>query len=130
MKVLHICNDFAGSKVHVSLTKQLDGMGVNQIIYCPVRDKQLVGKNKFDAKCTDFVYSYCIKSWYKYVYHYKAFKLYKDLKRNVELNSVGIIHAHTLFSDGVLAYKAHKEFGMPYVVAVRNTDVNTFIRIL
>lgn len=130
MKVLHICNDFAGSKVHVSLTKQLDGMGVNQIIYCPVRDKQLVGKNKFDAKCTDFVYSYCIKSWYKYVYHYKAFKLYKDLKRNVELKSVGIIHAHTLFSDGVLAYKAHKEFGMPYVVAVRNTDVNTFIRIL
>lgn len=44
MKALHICNDFAGSKVHVSLTKQLDGMGVNQIIYCPVRDKQLVGK--------------------------------------------------------------------------------------
>ena len=130
MKILHICNDFAGSKVHISLTKQLDEKGVSQVIYCPVRDKQLVGKNKFDGKHTDFVYSFCIKSWYKYVYHYKAFKLYKDLKRNVNLNPVSIIHAQTLFSDGVLAYKAHKEFGMPYVVAVRNTDVNTFIRLL
>lgn len=44
MKILHICNDFAGSKVHVNLTKQLDGMGVNQVVYCPVRDKQNVGK--------------------------------------------------------------------------------------
>lgn len=130
MKVLHVCNDFAGSKVHVNLTKQLDDKDIGQVVYCPVRDKQLVGKNKFDGKHIEFIYSFCIKSWYKYVYHYKAFKLYKDLKRNVDLSSVNIIHAHTLFSDGVLAYKAHKEFGLPYVVAVRNTDVNDYIRLM
>lgn len=130
MRVLHICNDFAGSKVHVNLTKQLDDKDIDQVVYCPVRDKQLVGKNKFDGKQIEFIYSFCIKSWYKYAYHYKAFKLYKDLKRNVDLSSVNIIHAHTLFSDGVLAYKAHKEFGLPYVVAVRNTDVNDYIRLM
>lgn len=130
MRVLHICNDFAGSKVHVNLTKQLDDKDIDQVVYCPVRDKQLLGKNKFDGKQIEFIYSFCIKSWYKYAYHYKAFKLYKDLKRNVDLSSVNIIHAHTLFSDGVLAYKAHKEYGLPYVVAVRNTDVNDYIRLM
>lgn len=130
MTLLHICNDFAGSKVHINLTKQLDNKDIIQVVYCPVRDKQLVGKNKFDGKHIEFIYSFCIKSWYKYAYHYKAFKLYKDLKRNVDLSSVNIIHAHTLFSDGVLAYKAHKEFGLPYVVAVRNTDVNDYIRLM
>lgn len=130
MKILHICNDFAGSKVHSNLTKKMDDNNIGQIIYCPIRDKRLVGKNKFESKNTEFIYSYCIKSWYKYVYHYKAFKLYKDLRRKVNFSSVNIIHAHTLFSDGVLAYKAHKEFGLPYVVAVRNTDVNDYIRLL
>ena len=115
MKVLHICNDFAGSKVHVNLTKQLDDKDIGQVVYCPVRDKQLVGKNKFDGKHIEFIYSFCIKSWYKYAYHYKAFKLYKDIKRNVDLSTLNIIHAHTLFTDGVYAYKAQKEFPFPYV---------------
>lgn len=130
MKLLQICNDFAGSKVHCNLAKQLDEKNINQVLYCPVREESLVGKNKFDSKHIEFIYSFCIKSWYKYAYHYKAFKLYKDLKRNVDLSSVNIIHAHTLFSDGVLAYKAHKEYGLPYVVAVRNTDVNDYIRLM
>lgn len=130
MKLLQICNDFAGSKVHCNLAKQLDEKNINQVLYCPVREESLVGKNKFDGKHIEFIYSFCIKSWYKYAYHYKAFKLYKDLKRNVDLSSVNIIHAHTLFSDGVLAYKAHKEYGLPYVVAVRNTDVNDYIRLM
>lgn len=67
MKILHICNDFAGSKVHSNLTKKMDDNNIGQIIYCPIRDKRLVGKNKFESKNTEFIYSYCIKSWYKYV---------------------------------------------------------------
>ena len=52
------------------------------------------------------------------------------MKCNVNMRSVDLIHAHTLFSDGALAYKAYKEFGIPYVVAVRNADVNGFIRLM
>lgn len=52
------------------------------------------------------------------------------MKKNVDIRSIDLIHAHTLFSDGFLAYKAYMEFGIPYVVAVRNTDVNDFIRLM
>lgn len=130
MNILHICNDFCGSKVHGNLTRELDELGVEQTVYCPVREERLLGKNQFEGKHIQFVYSFCIRSWYKFVYHYKAYKLYKDMKAKVNLAEVDFIHAHTLFSDGVLAYKAHKEYGVKYAVAIRNTDLNDYIRLM
>lgn len=127
MNILHICNDFAGSKVHSNLTRELDELGVSQIVYCPVREERLLGKNQFEGKHVKFVYSFCIGSWYKFVYHYKAYKLYKDMKSLVNLKRIDIIHAPTTFSDGVLAYRAYSEYGIPYVVAVRSTDIDDFI---
>lgn len=127
MRILHICNDFCGSKVHGNLARELDELGAEQTVYCPVRQENLLGKNQFNAKNISFVYSFCIRPWYKYVYHYKASKLYKDLKRNVNLKEVDFIHAHTLFSDGAVAYKAFKEYGVKYAVAVRSTDTDDFI---
>lgn len=130
MNILHISNDYCGSKVYCNLTRELDKLGVNQTVYCPVRAADRIGKNQFEGKHIQFVYSFCIRSWYKFVYHYKAFKLYKDMREKVKLSEVDFIHAHTLFSDGVLAYKAHKEYGVKYAVAIRNTDLNDYIRLM
>ena len=35
-----------------------------------------------------------------------------------------LTHATTLLTDGGLAYRFYKQYGIPYIVAVRNTDVN------
>lgn len=130
MRVLHICNNYSGSKVHYNLVKELEQKGVYQVIYCPVRNADDLGKNQFESNITEFIYSYCIKSWYKYLYHYKAWKLYKDMRTKVNLSDMDVVHAHTLFSDGILAYKAYKEYGIPYSVTIRNTDLNDFIRLM
>ena len=130
MNILHISNGFADSKVHSNLVKSLDALGIKQIVYCPVREERLVGRNKFVGNHVNFSYSYCIKSWYKFFYYYKERKLYKDLKSNVDLSKVDFIHAHTLFSDGGLAYKVYKEYGVKYAVAIRNTDVNYYLRFM
>jgi glycosyltransferase involved in cell wall biosynthesis len=37
-----------------------------------------------------------------------------------------VIHAYTLFTDGNAAMKLAKKYHKPYIVAVRNTDVNVF----
>lgn len=128
MKVLHISNGYADSKVHSNLTRALDEQGMVQTVYCPVREERLLGKNQFDGKHIDFAYSYCIKSWYKYVYHFKRWVLYRDLKKKVDLRQYNLIQAPSFFSDGGLALKAHKEYGTPYIVAVRNTDINFYIK--
>lgn len=43
-----------------------------------------------------------------------------------DLKEVDMIHAHTLFSDGVGALKAYQKHQIPYIIAVRNTDINIF----
>ena len=128
MNILHISNGYADSKVHSNLTKALDQLGIEQTVYCPVREKRLMGKNQFEGKHIKFVYSYCIKPWYKYVYQFKRWMLYRDMKSKVALKDFDVIHAATLFSDGGIALKAHKKYGIPYIVAVRNTDINLYIR--
>lgn len=127
MNILHISNGFADSKVHSNLVKHLDNIGIEQTVYCPVREQRLVGSNQFTGNNTKFEYSFCIRSWYKYVYHFKRWMLYRDLKKHVDLRKFDVIHAPTLFSDGGIALKAYKEFGIPYIVAVRNTDINLYM---
>lgn len=127
MKILQICNDFTGSKVHSNLVKTIDALGVEQIVYCPEREERMLGKNQFEGRHVRFVYSLCIKSWYKYIFHYKAYKIFQDMTKRVNFAEVDFIHAHTLFSDGVLAYKAHMKYGIRYAVAIRSTDLNLYI---
>ncbi|MBE6331117.1 MAG: glycosyltransferase family 4 protein [Bacteroidales bacterium] len=127
MKVLHICNDFAGSKVHASLVRELDLLGVEQVVYCPVRDKRLLERNQFESHRVQFVYSYVIRPWYKFFYFHKRNRLYADLKSKVDLSKIDLVHASTLFSDGGIAYLAQKEFGIPFVSAVRAVDLIDFV---
>lgn len=130
MKVLQIANDFAGSKVHNNLFQRLDAKGIEQEIYCPVRDPKQVGGNWFDGKRTHIVYSHVIKPYHRFVYHIKRHTLYKDMITKVDVKDIDLVHAATLFSDGGLAYKLYKQYGIPYVVAVRNTDINGFLNLL
>lgn len=43
---------------------------------------------------------------------------------------IKIIHAHTLFRNGYLAYLMSKKNTIQYIVAVRNTDLNYFLKYL
>jgi glycosyltransferase involved in cell wall biosynthesis len=43
-------------------------------------------------------------------------------------NEVDLVHAHFLFSDGAIALEYFYKFNTPYIVAVRNTDLNYFFR--
>lgn len=45
---------------------------------------------------------------------------------NFDLDKDTVVHAHTLFSDGALAYELCKKKHNPYIVAVRDTDINIF----
>lgn len=128
MNVLHICNDFCGSKVHRNLYEALDNKGINQTVYTYFRHPNLDGKNIFDANNTQFLYSYILRPYHRILYPLKIRKVYQNLESNIDLYQFDIVHATTLFSDGAIAYKIYKKFNIPYIVAVRNTDINTFLK--
>lgn len=130
MHILHISNDFSGSKVHVNLFKGLAEQGIGQTIYCPVRNADDIGKNAFTNEGTDIVYDFIIKPYHRYVYHIKRGTIFRSLQKKVNFENVDLCHAATLFSDGGQAYLIYKKYHIPYVVAVRNTDINGFLDIL
>lgn len=128
MKVLQIVNDFCRTKVHSNMVRSLDELDVQQVVYNAVRGKEYIGKNKFEAKNVEFIYSNVVKPYHRYVYHIKLNHVFKDLQKRVDLKQIDVCHASTLFTDGGLAYKIHKKYGTPYIVAIRNTDVNGFMQ--
>lgn len=129
MKCLHICNDLMGSKVHENLYNNLSKLKIDQDIYYPVRQHT---KNKvidFNKKTSlNVFYSEPLKKSHQYFFRNKIRFLNKDIQNKTNLAGYNLIHATTLFSDGALALNIFEDFNIPYIVTVRNTDVNLFLK--
>ena len=61
-------------------------------------------------------------------YFSKHNKIFDAIKNDYEIKDFDLVHAHSLFSNGYVAYKLYQQFKIPYVVAVRNTDINVFFK--
>ena len=129
MKILHIASDFSNTKVHSNLFRELDNLGVSQVVFNPIRTirKDTVGKNEFPAQYTQFIYAVVVKPYHHYMYHVKQHCLFKALQKRVDVTDINLTHAATLMTDGGVAYKLYKKYHIPYVVSLRNTDINGFL---
>lgn len=130
MHILHISGDFCNTKVYTNLYQNLARQGVEQTIYCPVRNKEQMGNNFFLAEKTKIIYDHVVKPYYKYVYHVKRANMFQSLQEKVSLEAIDLVHAATLFTDGGQAFLINQKYNIPYVVAVRNTDINGFLNLL
>lgn len=130
MNILHICNDFAYSKVHKNLYKEFDNMGFTQIIFHPLRVIDNMGKNdiSFSVRDSRIIYSNLLTSVHKLIFERKIKFLFREIVEKVNVSAVDFTMATTLFSDGFLAYKLLKQYGIPYSVAIRSSDVQVFFK--
>ena len=129
--ILHISNDYTGSKVYKNLFSELDRQDLIQTIYTPIRSKSQVGLNaiEFQNINSKIIYSPILnKHIDRLVYPYKIYKIYKNLEKKINLNDINYIHAHTWYSDGGVAFFLSKKYDIPYTVTVRNTDINFFYK--
>ncbi|MCH5307078.1 MAG: glycosyltransferase family 4 protein [Prevotella sp.] len=127
MKVLHICSDYIGSKVHCGLYEKLDSLKLEQTIYTYFHNTNKIGRNRFESSHTTFYYRPVLKWYHRVLFHLKIRIVYRDIRNNLDIHSHNLTHATTLFSDGAVAYQIYKNFNIPYVVAVRSTDINAFL---
>jgi len=128
--VLHICNDFLNSKVHANLYAALDFKGLKQTIFVPFRKGQEDRINKFEFSNIEssIAYSSELQEYYRAFFYKKIDLLYNDAVCAIKISNPDIAHATTLFSDGAVAYKLYQKYNIPYVVTVRNTDLNLFFK--
>lgn len=129
MKILHICNDFCGSKVHANLYKELDGLGVDQTVFTCYRGDHSEETNQFEALHTDIVYRGILSTKHRFLFHLKIKTVYEELLNAINPKEYDMVHAVTMFTDGAVAYKLFKDFGIPYIISVRNTDINEFLAV-
>lgn len=127
--VLHITNDYSGSTVYKNLVKELDYLNIEQTIYNPIRDASRIGRNKidFENSQSQVIYSHILSKYTDRIFYQKKIKkIVRDIEAKIDLTKIKFIHAHTWYSDGGVAYELHKKYKIPYIVAVRNTDLNLF----
>ena len=70
----------------------------------------------------------CFNKNDRYLFQYKQWKIKRSIEQNLNINDFDIIHSHTLFNGGWASYQLHKKYNIPYVVTVRNTDINVFLK--
>jgi glycosyltransferase involved in cell wall biosynthesis len=113
------------------LYKQIDSIGFEQIIFQPLRkiNKIDISILRFNNSNSKIIYSRAMSSSLRLFFRKKINFLYSDLIKNIDPNNIDLQHATTLFSDGALAYRLFVLFDIPYIVTVRNTDVNLFLNL-
>jgi glycosyltransferase involved in cell wall biosynthesis len=129
MNILHLCSDYARQKLYLELIRGLSKKGLSQFIYIPVRTAGELNRYK-DTSIANatWQYSHILSRYLKFFYRKKLRIKERDLSRYVDYSSFSMIHAHFLFSDGGLAYNLKKKHNVPYITAVRNTDINYFFK--
>lgn len=124
MKILQIANGYFGSKLYAHLFASLETLDIDNIIYVPLSKRSAVP----EASNSGVVAAKCFSQFDRLLFYSKQKKMMNTIESSVSLTSIDAVHAHTVFSGGYTAYQLHKKYGLPYIIAVRNTDVNCFFK--
>lgn len=124
MKLLHICNDYRDNNLYEHMFSGLEKYGWNQDVFVPYRKElDLVRKSEYRI-----IQSKCYNNIDRILYSKKSDKIYKKCIELIDIKQIKLIHAHTLFSTGSVAYKLKQFNNIRYIVSVRGTDVNVFFK--
>lgn len=126
MKVLHICSYYFTSKVYARLFHQQGLVGMENTIFVATKDKF-----KECEAIDGLIVSNCLRRWMKISLFIKSFLSLLSLVKKIGFSGVkshDVIHCHTLFSDGLLGLFLYLTTGRPYIVTVRNTDFNQYLK--
>jgi glycosyltransferase involved in cell wall biosynthesis len=134
LHILHIANSYGGTEVYSNLILALDSLGVRQTVFVPLnpnnRNRSGSQLIKFSVPGSVIIYSIALKWYHRYLYGNKIDTIKKEIENQVDIKSVRLIHASLFCSDGAVAFELSKKYLMPYIVAVRDTDVNTYYKIM
>src|SRR5690554_4631932 len=129
LNIIHLASYFSGiSKVYEHLFDAIDKMGHNQHIYVPYRILEKEKEISFLNPNSKIILRPIYNQFSRFAYFYKINKAYKDIIKQLPITGIDVIHAHTWFTDGGLAYELYIKNNIPYVVTIRSTDLSMFVK--
>ncbi len=124
MQILHINSNYIYTPLHQLLTQAQRRQGITSEIFAPVVQNAKPSIPLDDNVCAVG----CFAKWDRLFFDLKQSKILRAAEQNVDAAAYDLIHAHTVFTDGNAAMKLARKYAKPYIVAVRNTDINTFFK--
>lgn len=125
MKILHINSYYGTSKFYKNLYDNQIKSGLDIDVFVPV--SSAFENNDFDFGPYTII-SKNHNKYDRYIFHLKHNKIFNDVQQKLNINEYAVVHAHSLFSNGYIAMRLKRQYGIPYIVAVRNTDANVFFK--
>jgi len=124
MKILHINCNYLTTALHQTMMEHLEKKGGEHMVFAPTYslERAVITPRK------NVIARSCFRRRDRVLFHYKQSKIRKCLEKNIKVSDYDCIHAYTVFTDGNLARVLSRKYGIPYVVAVRSTDVNAFFK--
>lgn len=128
MNVLHINSNYLTSRLHENLIDKLAEKSINNTIFMPIKEEK---KSEFLYESKHTIYApVAFKDKDKYIFTFKQRKIYNELLKTVDIGQFDMVHSHTLFTDGYVAYQLYKKYNIPYMVTVRgHTDIKQFFKL-
>lgn len=129
MKILFLCTYYHRAMIFKDMKESLKKLRNNIIVFNAVAYKTKIDEKYKKIMTNEIIHVECFFKWDRFVYFYKQKKILKSLISTVRLSEIQLIHSQTLFNGGYVCYLLNKNIGIPYIISVRNTDMNIFLKL-
>lgn len=128
MNVLHVATGFAAHPLYRQLIRHLRDYCSSQTVFAAVRsDRELLSQPADEPGLVAYRYRRVLKPYHRLFFRTKVRTVLGELCRTIDRPTFDVVHAHTLYSDGAVALQLRRKWSAPFIVAVRNTDLNAFM---
>jgi glycosyltransferase involved in cell wall biosynthesis len=130
INLVHINSYFLTNKLHEELVLSLKEINssIHQIVYIPINKRDKINRDYCESENILYIISKAFSNVERYFWPLKMISIYMDFNKKVKNNKITVTHAHSLISNGIISFFLFKKRGIPYIVTVRNTDINIFMK--
>lgn len=126
MQITHITPEYHESPLYGLLIDALQKKGIASRVY--VADNcGLEHAKPGEADNGIITYPKRFSRLARLFFRRKSRKIRRYFEQDMTAHRPDIVHAHKLFAGGAIALRWKREYGIPYITAVRNTDINTML---
>ncbi len=128
MKVLQVATGFDFSSVYKNLFQEMVNQNIDIEVHVP--RKKSDDLPEIDASTLNYKtkISKEINKMDQLLYYPRIKKAVAQIEKFHDVDTFTITHAHSLLSDGGISYELFKRYKIPYIVAVRATDINKYFK--
>ena len=129
MRILYVCTYYHRAMIFRDSMNYLEDRGHSVLAFNAVAKGAKIDDKYRSIMDEKVIHRECFNKYDRFLFRWKQRKIEKAIEASVSLKDFDLIHCHTLFNGGWTTYRLHQKYGVPYVVSVRNTDLNVFLRI-